>query len=100
MNIKDGIKSQYHATLDMMRQVILKCPDPLWAARDSYQPYWRIAFHALFFTHLYLQITEKDFVPWPKHRDQAQFLGQLPWPPHDEAKIGEPYLKEELIEYV
>ena len=33
------------------------------------------------YTHLYLQTTEADFVPWAKHRDEYQSLGPLPWPP-------------------
>jgi hypothetical protein len=100
MDIKEIIKSQYHASLEMMRQVILKCPDSLWASSTSKNHYWRIVFHALFYTHLYLQPTEGDFVPWPKHRGESQFLGRLPWPPHNEPKVEKPYDKEELLEYL
>jgi len=100
MNIKPIIKSQYHAALDMLRQVIANCPDPVWLSRTPKNHFWRVAFHALFYTHLYLQPAEKDFVPWPKHRDQSQFLGTVPWPPHDQPKIGPPYTKEELLEYL
>jgi hypothetical protein len=100
MNIRKIIKSQYHATLDMLRQVIVKCPDSLWASVESKNHFWRVAFHALFYTHLYLQPSEEVFVRWPKHRDESQFLGRLPWPPHDEPKIGQPYTKEELLEYL
>jgi hypothetical protein len=28
----------------------------------------QIAYHALFYTHLYLQPAEADFVPWEHHR--------------------------------
>jgi hypothetical protein len=47
-----------------------------------------------------LQDSEKDFTPWTQHRDQYQFLGPLPWPPHEEPRIGEPYNKEEILEYL
>jgi len=100
MDIKTVIKSQYHASLEMLRQAILKCPDPLWASTAFKNQSWRIAFHALFYTHLYLQATEKDFVPWSKHRDESQFLGRTPWPPHNEPKTGKPYVQEELLEYL
>jgi hypothetical protein len=100
MDIKRVIKSQYHASLDMMKQVIMKCPDALWVSTMPKNHYWRIVFHALFYTHLYLQPTEGDFVRWSKHRDEGQFLGQLPWPPHAEPKIVKPYEKEELLEYL
>src|SRR4030042_1878081 len=100
MDMRKVIKSQYHASLDMMRQAIVKCPDALWVSTEPKNHYWRIAFHALFYTHLYLQTTEGDFVRWSKHRDEGQFLGALPWPPHAEPKISRPYDKEELLEYV
>jgi hypothetical protein len=100
MDMKKAIQSQYHASLDMMRQVIGKCPDPLWLSTNSKNHYWRIVFHALFYTHLYLQPTEGDFVRWSGHRDEGQFLGRTPWPPHAEPKIGKPYEKEELLEYL
>jgi hypothetical protein len=100
MDMKKTLKSQYHACLDMMRQVIAMCPDPLWISTDSKNHYWRIVFHALFYTHLYLQLTEEGFVRWPKHRDESQFLGSLPWPPHAEPKVDKPYAKKELLEYI
>jgi hypothetical protein len=100
MDIKRIIKSQYHASLDMLKQAILKCPDLLWVSTTSKNHFWRIVFHALFYTHLYLQPTEEDFVPWSKHRDESQFLGLLPWPPHNEPKIGKLYDKQELLEYL
>jgi len=100
MNISTIVKSQYHAALDMLDQVIANCPDPVWLSTAPRNHFWRIAFHALFYTHLYLQPAESDFVPWPKHRDQSQFLGTVPWPPHDRPKIGDPYTQQELLEYL
>ncbi len=100
MEIKNIIKNQYHASLDMLGGVIAKCPESIWITSNSVNQFWRIAFHALFYTHLYLQSTEEEFIPWSKHREQAQFLGRLPWPPHAEPKIGKPYDKGELLEYL
>jgi len=100
MDIKPIVKSQYHATLDMLRQVIAACPDPVWLSTAPRNRFWRVAFHALFYTHLYLQPAEDDFAKWPKHRDQSQFLGVVPWPPHDQPQVGPPYTQQELLEYV
>lgn len=100
MDIKKTIKSQYHASLEMMRQVIEKCPDSLWVSTDSKNHFWRIVFHALFYTHLYLQLTEGDFVRWSKHKDESQYLGRQPRPPHAEPKVNKPYNKAELLEYL
>jgi hypothetical protein len=100
VDTKEIIKSQYHASLDMLRQAITKCPASLWTDREPKNKFWHISYHALFYTHLYLQDSEEKFTPWMKHRNEYQFLGPLPWPPHEEPAIGEPYSKEEILEYL
>jgi hypothetical protein len=99
MNVQAALKSQYHAALEMLKQTIEQCPDDLWSGGDYPIPFWRVAYHALFFTHLYLQPDEKAFRPWEHHREEYQFLGALPWPPHRKPKIGEPYTKPQVLEY-
>lgn len=100
MDIKQVIQSQYHAALEMLTQAVVKCPDSLWNAPDDKNKFWHIAYHAIFFTHLYLQTTEKDFKPWEKHRNEYQFLGGTPWPPHNLPKLGEVYTREDMMAYL
>ena len=100
MSVHDVIKSQYLAALEMLKLTIVECPPAVWDDPVDRNRIWRVAFHALFYTHLYLQDVEQDFTRWEKHRGQAEFLGKLPWPPHDEPKIEEPYSKEEILEYL
>ena len=100
MDLQGPIKSQFYAALEMLKQAILKCPASRWNDREARKKFWQISYHALFYTHLYLQDSEKDFKPWIKHRDQNQILGQLPWPPHDNPKIGEPFSKGEILEFL
>jgi hypothetical protein len=97
--MKKVIQSQYLATLDMLSQAIVQCPASLWADTAYKNPFWHLAYHAIFYTHLYVQSSEEDFVQWTQHREQYEFLGTLPWPPHDEPEIGEPYSKDEVLEY-
>jgi hypothetical protein len=100
MDIKGIIKSQYHASLEMLKLAIANCPGALWNDQEHKNRFWHISYHVLFYTHLYLQDREEGFIPWAKHRDEYQFLGPLPWPPHREPKIGEPYCKEDILEYL
>jgi hypothetical protein len=100
MDVKEVIKSQYHASLEMLKRAVEKCPESLWADPEPKNKFWHIAFHALFYTHLYLQDSEKDFTPWAKHRAMYNFTGPVPWPPHEIPKIGEPYSKPEVLEYL
>lgn len=99
MNTKDVIKSQYHASLEMLKQAIVKCPDAMWDGRDHRNRYWHIAYHALFYTHLYLQSSEETFIPWAKHREQANRMEGLPQPPDKEPEEASPYGKEEILAY-
>jgi hypothetical protein len=84
----------------MLREVIAACPDSLWTAETPTTPFWQVAYHAIFYTHLYLQPSERDFVPWAKHRDEYDYLGQLPWPPHRAPMIGDPYSRADVLEYL
>ena len=100
MDISEIIVSQYLAALEMLRQTIVACPAPFWNDPADKTKFWHVAYHALFYTHLYLQDTEQTFRPWAKHRVEYQFIGRLPWPPHAPAHIGEPYDQATVLEYL
>ena len=100
MNIKSVIKSQYLASLEMLKEAVINCPEPLWDDPAYKNRFWHIAYHALFYVHLYLQPTGEDFTPWAKHKDGYEFMGPVPWPPHNEPEIGEPYSKTEVLAYL
>ncbi len=99
MQVQAALKGQYHAALAMLRQAIERCPDDLWAGGENPVAFWRVTYHTLFFTHLYLQPNVDGFRPWAQHRDEHECLGVLPYPPHREAIIGEPYTKAQMLEY-
>jgi len=100
MNPKPAIKSQFLATLAMLQQAVEKCPDNMWLDEQDHNKFWHIAYHALFYTHLYLQPTEADFTPWPKQRQDYHLMGPTPWPPHEAPIIEEPYPKTDILEYI
>jgi hypothetical protein len=100
MDTKQIIQSQYLAALEMMKQAVVKCPEALWNAPEDKNKFWHIVYHGLFYVHLYLQNGEKDFRPWENHRNEYQFLGHTPWPPHDPPKLGDPYTREDMLAYV
>ncbi len=100
MHTAEVIISQYRAALAMLEQAITRCPATLWDAPEDKTKFWRIAYHALFYTHLYLQTSGQTFRTWSKHREDYEFLGPKPWPPHELPKIGEPYDKATVLEYL
>jgi hypothetical protein len=100
MNYAEIIGSQYQACLEMLKQCIGKCPESMWDSAEDRSKFWHVAYHALFYTHLYLQDSEHDFQPWSRHRPEYQFIGQLPWPPHAPPDNGEPYDKDSILDYL
>jgi hypothetical protein len=100
MATKEIIKSQYLAALEMLAQAISHCPQDLWADPEDKNQFWNIAYHALFFTHLYLQKAEEDFQPWEKHIEGLHhFDPQIESAPDGEEN-GLPFSKEELLTYL
>jgi hypothetical protein len=99
LNILDNVARQYRASLAMLGQVVHLCPECLWIDADYPNRFWHIAYHALFYTHLYLQPSEADFRPWAKHRQDSQYLGPRPWAPQETPQIQSPYTKVDVIEY-
>ena len=93
MNLKQSIKGQYHAGLEQLRQTIDRCPDDVWTGGEHPRTYWRIAFHAVFYTHLYMGQNEESFRPWEKTRRNCELL----WA---EPEVVEPYTRADILEYI
>ena len=99
LNLLHHVARQYQASLAMLGQAIDLCPDSLWLDAAYPNRFWHIAYHAMFYTHLYLQPTEADFRPWAKHRPDHQYLGPRPQAPQETPAPKTPYTKTELLEY-
>jgi hypothetical protein len=84
----------------MLRQVVEKCPADLWDQPVNGVALWRIAYHALFYVYLYLQPAVEDFASWPRHRPDYEMLGPPPWDPTHQPAIGEPYTRQDLLDYI
>jgi len=83
----------------MVRQCIEVCPDDVWAAATEHpRTFWRIAYHALFYTHFYCMPDHESFTPWDRHVAHGVIL----W---DDDEDGIPpmettYSQADLLEYV
>ena len=62
--LRAALKSQYHASLAMLREAMERCPEGLWSSDDHKNPFWWIAYRALHYTHLYIMPSESAFQPW------------------------------------
>lgn len=81
------LKSQYHASLAMLRDTVARCPADAWIDAAHKNAFWQVAYHTLFFAHLYLQRDEAAFRLWTHHRGP------------DDGIDGAPYSQAEVLEY-
>lgn len=93
MNIYAVIQSQYLSALKMLQAVIERCPEAVWDAEPDKNRTWHVAFHALFYLHLYLQPTEAAFVPFRSADPQRRSLAEI-------SQDTAPYSRTELLEYL
>ena len=101
------LKNQYHAALGMLRLAVERCSEELWLDPTLTNPFWRIAYHALYFTHLYAQPRLEEFRPWEHHQTGMHDLDDVPAEdellpylelPHRPPRTG-PYSKEQILAY-
>jgi hypothetical protein len=106
--LRAALKSQYHAGLAMLRDAIEKCPEELWVSGEPVNPFWRIAYHALYYTHFYLQADAASFRPWDHHQTGIQYMDDVAPPDrfgnlgelsHRPPRTGEPYTKAQVLDY-
>ncbi len=96
------LKSQYHAALAMLRDAIERCPDDLWLDSRPTNPFWGLAYHALFFTHVYLGKDRAAFRPWAEHQSDVQNedgIGTQRDPESTAPVVPTPYTKDQVLRY-
>jgi hypothetical protein len=100
--IRFVLKSQYHGALAMLRQSVELCPENLWTHSEHRNAFWQVAYHALYFTHLYLQPNESSFRPWDQHQTDVQNPDGIAAPPDPKSTlplIPEQYSKAQVLSY-
>ncbi|MDE2125728.1 MAG: hypothetical protein KGJ62_03985 [Armatimonadetes bacterium] len=103
MELREALKEQYHAGLAMLAECVEKCPPGLWIEGQYPRRYWRIAFHAAFFTHLYLGQKEEAFEPWPARKEGVDHgLWQQPpdVEPYELPEEALVYTRVEILDYI
>jgi len=68
--IREALKENYHGAIAMLVDCIERCPEDLWSTpnpahddtdRMIFRAFWRIAFHGIYFTHLYMPQSVEQF---------------------------------------
>ena len=83
---------QFGASIDMLENALLSCPDELWGDRSEQPEYWYLVYHTLFWLDLYLSGSVEGFSPpAPYTLDELNPAGVMP------ERV---YAKEELQTYL
>lgn len=89
---KTSIWQQFGATIDMLDNALLACPEELWGDRAQEQELWYVTYHCLFWLDLYLTGAVEGFAPpAPFTLDELDPAGILP---------DRVYSKDELHSYL
>jgi hypothetical protein len=100
--LRPALKNQYHAALAMLREAVQRCPDELWYSEVPLNAFWQVAYHTLFFAHLYLEDTDASFRPWAQHQRAVQHPDGIPGPPDPTSAlplIPTPYSRDQVLAY-
>ncbi len=90
--LKSIIWHQFGASMDMLDNAMLACPDNLWGDRTQQPEFWYVAYHTLFFLDFYLSESEEGFAPpSPFTLEELDPAGILP---------ERPFTKDELHAYL
>jgi hypothetical protein len=86
----------------MLHEAIERCPEHLWLSTEHRNAFWQVAYHTLYFAHLYLQRSEADFVPWEQHQSHVQHPDGIPGRADPTSRlplIPSPYTKSQVLAY-
>src|SRR5690606_21627519 len=88
-SITDAIWTQFGASLDMLENAIIMCPNEHWATELDF---WYLSFHCIFWTDYYLSRAPQKFEP-PKPFTFSEFD-----PTGEKPEII--YTKTEVLDYL
>lgn len=89
MAIKEALWKQFGASIEMIENAVLECPEELW---DVSSKFWYNAYHCIFYLDYYLTLDIENFMP-PEPFTLSEFdpSGIMP---------DRVYTKEELLKYL
>src|SRR3954471_23334235 len=102
MELKRDLKEQYHGGLAMLAQCVAGRPDEVGAAGAGPRAFWRIAFHTVFYTHLYLGQNEQAYKPWDGHQERSDELwtNLVEVEPYELPPATLPVERDEMLRYL
>ena len=96
---QDVVVSQIRAALKMLRSAIEACPDGLWDREEDHNAFWVLAYHTLYFAHLYLSPSEAAFEPFERDVAGHEGFGRTDLGDWVELLPEDTYTKADVLAY-
>ncbi|MFC2078164.1 DinB family protein [Candidatus Bipolaricaulota bacterium] len=96
---QEAVASQIRAALKMLRSAIEACPAALWDREEDHNPFWALAYHTLYFAHLYLSPSEETFEPFQREVAGHGGFGQTDLGDWAELQPEDTYTKADVLAY-
>lgn len=87
----------------MLADCVGKCPEDQWTSGTYPRYFWRIAFHAAFFTHLYLGQNYEAFQPWPGRQEwiyDDMWSNPAYVEPYELPDSAEVFSQQDMLSYI
>jgi len=94
------LTSQFRASLAMLRSTIESCPEDLWRRGKDRNPFWALAYHAVYFAHLYLSPSEQEFIPFERQVDGREGFARTDVDDWSTLTPADTYSKDDVLAYV
>lgn len=93
------VSSQIRAALKMLRSTIETCPNELWNRKADHNPFWVLAYHTLYFAHLYLSPSEDAFEPYRRQANGHAGYGKTDLGDWTELTPDDVFSKPDILAY-
>jgi hypothetical protein len=87
----------------MFKEAVERCSDELWLDKTHINAFWQVAYHSLFYVHMYLQPKLEGFKPWAGHQTKVQYQNGIAGPSKkgsDLPLIPEPYSRAQVLAFL
>jgi len=95
----DIVTSQIRAALRTLRATVEACPEGLWRRRVGHSAFWALAYHGVFFAHLYLSPSEEAFEPFVREVAGREGFGRTDLDDWSTLTDDDVYSREDVIAY-
>ncbi len=96
----DALVLQYEAALEMLRATMQATPAILWDNDKDENRTWRLAYHTLHYTKMYLAASPEAFVIWEEAVEGADSLGGSWEDPGESVAVDRVHTPEELVGFI